>query len=104
LDSGADVNATNSYGTTALIDAASRGRSKTVEILLDSGADVNATNSYGMSALYLAGNAETAELLIKAGARLDTLTVNGDAITGAAVRANRSDVLSVLTNALRLQQ
>jgi hypothetical protein len=55
LRSGADVNAANSDGETALLAAASGGASpELVKTLLDAGADVNARNRIGLSPLRLA--------------------------------------------------
>jgi ankyrin repeat protein len=42
LEKGADVNAKNKYGRTALIYATERGYTEIVQLLLEKGADVNA--------------------------------------------------------------
>jgi len=51
LSHGANVNATNCYGTTALIWAASEVKVETVKLLLKAKADVNAKNKDGETAL-----------------------------------------------------
>ena len=51
LDKGADVNAKNDYGYTALIWASSNRQTEIVAMLLEKGADVNATDDYGDTAL-----------------------------------------------------
>jgi hypothetical protein len=51
LAQGADVNATNDYGTTALILAAKKGHTKIVKLLLEKGADVRFTERNGYTAL-----------------------------------------------------
>ena len=56
LDDGADVNAKDNNGWTALIQASMRGHIEIVRILLDAGADVNAKNIHGNTALQLASN------------------------------------------------
>ena len=67
LDRGADVNAKDSGGNTALIWAAWYGCVDVVRLLLDNGADVNVKNNFGDSALALAENT-VAELLESVGA------------------------------------
>ncbi len=51
LAHGADVNATNDFGTTALILAAKKGHTKIVKLLLEKGADVRSTERNGFTAL-----------------------------------------------------
>jgi len=71
LAKGAEVNAADDTGGTALIWAVARGRVETVRLLLDSGAAVNARDADGMTALALARrkNAqEIADILLAAGA------------------------------------
>lgn len=73
LDRGADVNARNHYGQTALMLAAHAGYSEVVEILIAHRANLNITAKFGLNALMLAvvaGHAEIARLLAKAGADL----------------------------------
>lgn len=73
LGSGADVNARDRYGQTALMLAAQAGHSEVVEILIARQADLDITAKYGLSALMLAliaGHIEVAALLVKAGADL----------------------------------
>ena len=62
LKEGADVNAKNSDGYTALILASSNGRTEIVAMLLDAGANVNArtnTNYWGSTALIRASEINT---------------------------------------------
>lgn len=73
LTAGADVDALDRYGQTALMLAAHGGRLALVELLIEAGADLNATAKYRLSALMLAiiaGHAEVARRLIRAGADL----------------------------------
>ena len=73
LRSGADVDARDRYGQTALMLAAHEGRGDVVEVLLEAGADVDVTAKYNLSALMLAivaGHASVARLLVRAGANL----------------------------------
>jgi uncharacterized protein len=71
LEQGADVDARDRHGQTALMRAAHAGHREVVEILVSSRADLNITAKYGLSALMLAivaGHAEIAHLLARAGA------------------------------------
>jgi ankyrin repeat protein len=73
LGRGADVNALDRYGQTALMRAAHAGHRELVETLIAQGADLNITAKHGLSALMLAviaEHAEIARLLAKAGADL----------------------------------
>ena len=54
LDAGADVNAVDQYGKTALMWGAMLGNPENVKVLLDAGTDVNARDKYGTTALMLA--------------------------------------------------
>ncbi len=73
LRSGADVNARDRYGQTALMLAAHRGHREMVDTLIQSGADLNVTAKNNLSALMLAvigGHAAIAQRLARAGADL----------------------------------
>ena len=54
LAKGANVNATNEEGATALLLAAGDGPWKTVELLIDKGADINVKDQEGSTALIIA--------------------------------------------------
>jgi ankyrin repeat protein len=74
LDHGADVNAKDEDGRTALIFVANSNRVpvKTVQLLIEHGADVNAMNTDGWTPLYVAklhGTTQVVETLLKAGAK-----------------------------------
>ena len=74
LELGADINAKNNYGWTALIYAARWGNTDTVKLLLELGADINAKNNYGWTALIYAarwGNTDTVKLLLELGADIN---------------------------------
>ena len=70
IATGANVNASNGYGETALRLAAKHGQTGTALLLIASGADVNASNGFAETALTLAaenGHVEIVRLLIAAG-------------------------------------
>jgi len=54
LDAGADVNAADIHGNTAIMVAASAGRTSVAQLLLERGARVNARNKQGDTALMIA--------------------------------------------------
>lgn len=73
LRRGADVDARDRYGQTALMLAAHAGHREVVEALIGQQANLNVTAKFGLSALMLAvvaGHAEVAGLLARAGADL----------------------------------
>ena len=72
LEKGADVNAKDKYGETALISASLCGFTGTVRLLLDKGADVNAKTNDGHTALMYASSnmhADVVRLLKDHGAK-----------------------------------
>ena len=81
LDGGADPNAANNLGTTALMGAAQYNEDKgTVKELLDAGAAVNAKNHHGNTALIFAAMQNTSEvvrLLCERGAEAGIMNNDG---------------------------
>ncbi len=74
LKKGADVNASNKYGDTALMVAAYNGHLEVVKYLAQNGADVNAKVSYGGTALMKAvigEHLDVVKYLAECGADLD---------------------------------
>lgn len=74
LNAGADVDARDRYGQTALMIAARHGHLVAVEALLRRGASMNVTAKFGLSALMLAivaGHEAIAKALVRAGADLE---------------------------------
>ena len=71
LNAGADIDAKDRYGQTALMLAAHRGHLVAAEALLRRGANADVTAKFGLSALMLAivaGHGEVAQALVRAGA------------------------------------
>lgn len=73
LQSGADINAKDRYGQTALMLAAHHGHPALVDLLIERKADLNVTAKFRLSALMLAviaGHAGIVRALVRAGADL----------------------------------
>src|SRR5512132_559093 len=85
IRSGANVDARNRHGQTALMVAAQRGHREVVETLVASGADLDVTAKYKLSALMLAivaGHAAVARVLARAGAALRLRGTGAPGFTG----------------------
>jgi ankyrin repeat protein len=63
LENGAEVDAPDDHGRTALLDAASAGDLAVLSVLLDHGANPNAQNSFGDAPLLAAVRADHAQIL-----------------------------------------
>jgi hypothetical protein len=74
LGEGADVDAKNNQGDTALLLAVKSGKIDTARLLIEKGANIEAKNNVGETALIAActsGHAEIAQLLVEKGAATD---------------------------------
>lgn len=99
LAHGADVNATDDDGDTALHGAAQTGNVEIIGMLLDKGANPNAKNTVGGTPLMWAavyGNVDAVQLLLKRGA--DASLKDDGGVTAAvwAERNKRDKVVSLL--------
>lgn len=86
MASGADVNARDRHGQTALMIAAHRGHAALVQWLVEQGAELDHTAKYGLSALMFAAlgaHTECARTLVEAGA---DLSLRGTGAPGFAGR------------------
>ncbi len=89
LADGADVNAPQVDGTTALHWAAYHDDLGTARLLIEAGADANAANRYGVPALSLVatnGNAAFVQLLLDAGADPNVVLLGGETVLMTAAR------------------
>jgi len=105
LDAGADINATDLYGT-ALHRAAANGQSEVVKLLLARKADANAKMHYGRhkgaTPLFDAarsGNTEVVRLLISAGALVNAATEDGVTPLMIAALEGNADAIDALVQA-----
>jgi ankyrin repeat protein len=95
VETGSDIEARNKpWENTALIQAASFGATKSMEILIGAGADVQAKGELGRTALGYAQNAETIRLLVKQGA--DINHIDGYSRLIEAVENGESEVVRTL--------
>ena len=99
VEAGADVDAAEPDGTTALHWAVRQDQAEIAGLLLRTGADANAANRYGLTPLSLAGtngSPETAALLLDAGADPNLATPDGEAPLMTAARTGSPEVLRLL--------
>jgi TPR repeat protein len=103
LEVGADVNAKNEKGFTALMSAATPGHASVVDILIEVGADVNAENDQQATALMYAvmgGSTETVMALTQAGADVNAVSAFGNtALTIAAGKSDGAEIVEILRDA-----
>ena len=103
LASGADINASNANGMTALMRAAARGRIRMVRALLKHGADLNASRNDSFTALMLAaffGHKEIVTILVEHGAQADAATRFGTSAQMWATSRTFNDVAKYLGDPL----
>lgn len=99
LGTGADVNAAQVDGTTALHWAVYRDDAETVALLVRAGATVNAANRYGVPPLAEActnGNAEIVKLLLQAGADANATMKGGETVLMLAARSGNVEAVKAL--------
>jgi ankyrin repeat protein len=103
VKSGADVNVALPEGETPLMTAAKTGKPNAVKVLLENGAAVNAKEKWkNQTALMWAaheGNAETINLLIAAGGKLDDRSMFGWTPLLFAARQGQSEAVKALVAA-----
>jgi ankyrin repeat protein len=101
LDAGADVNAKDNKGITALmVQAKSNKDTKVLRLLLDAGADIHAKDNEGKTALYhgiINLNFEAVEFLIQSGADVNAADNNGKtAIETMPIFPRSADMIRML--------
>ena len=100
LATGAQIDAADANGNTALMIAAAHGYTEIARLLIDSGADVDARGYIGNTALIYAaqeGHAEIAQLLIDGGADASARNQYGSSAPKLAVGWGHGEVAQVLT-------
>jgi ankyrin repeat protein len=96
LEAGAEVDAPDAAGLTALALAAQAGDDAALSVLLRGGADVDATSRHGQTPLMIAGSADAVNALCGAGADTDAADPTGQTPLIAAARRGNVDVLIAL--------
>ncbi len=99
LDGGADANAPEADGTTALHWAVRLDDLELAGLLLGRGADPRAVNAFGIPPVWLAavnGSAPMIELLLDAGVDPGTTVAAGETVLMLAARTGRVDAVEVL--------
>ena len=99
LDQGAQVNATNGSGETALHAAAALGRANAVNLLLQKGANPNARTSGGWTPLHSAArfrHAQVARLLVSRGAQVNARNSEGKTPTALAQQVGATATANTL--------
>ena len=99
IERGADVNAANRFGGTALWRAADVGRADVVEALLQAGADVSKASYQGNAPLSKSATATIAMMLIERGASVDATNKLGQNALLFAAYDGRTEVVEVLLQA-----
>ncbi len=99
VDEGADVNATEGDGSTALLWVTHRDDIESVELLIRADADVNAANDLGATPLWAAsqnGSAAVIETLLAAGANPNKALRSGETPLMVASRSGNPTVVEML--------
>lgn len=99
IEKGADVNAKDSNGSTALIMAAEKGHKEVIALLIEQGADVNVRGKYGWPALFVAARKDHKEviaLLIEKGADINVRDDDGWTALLLAAANNCSEAVAFL--------
>lgn len=102
LDAGADLNAVNSSGWTALMAAAETGDAELVGALLKAGANPNAQNQIGRTPLMMAahdGHSEIVSLLLDANVDINAVDMHGFSALHSAVHGGRLKIAHQLKDA-----
>ena len=99
LASGADINARDEHGQTALMNAARDGQTAVVRLLVERGADLDHHAKFGLTAVMLAvirGHEDVVRVLVEAGADLTRVGTGAPGFhgkTAAVLARDRGDAV-----------
>ena len=102
LEAGADVNAKDIWGNTALMGATKEGHEDIVQLLLDRGADVNSIAGENETALWIAaayGHPQIARILLGHGAEVNARTRGGSTALAVAQENDFTEIVALLRDA-----
>lgn len=102
IEAGANVNASDEYKQSLIMNAASAGRVEIVTLLIAAGADVNLANTYKITPLAAAaeqGQLEIVRLLLAAKAKVNSRNPYGGTALSVAVLRGYKDVVRALLDA-----
>ncbi|SPQ96201.1 unnamed protein product (mitochondrion) [Plasmodiophora brassicae] len=102
LDAGANVNAVDYTGATALSVAAGQGLYDVVDLLVQAGANVSLGNANKATPLHAAarvGNARIVSLLIGKGADVNAVDSNGNTVLMSGAQSNSTQTVALLVAA-----
>ncbi|MBI2187188.1 MAG: ankyrin repeat domain-containing protein [Acidobacteria bacterium] len=101
LKQGANVNAAEADGTTALHWASYRDDLELADVLIRAGAKVNAANDLGVTALWTAcenGSAAMTQELLQAGADAHATLMSGETLLMTAARSGNAEIVQLLAS------
>ena len=99
LDSGADIDYTNTTRITALMAASSSNKSNIVNILLNRGANINFIDYTGETALFKAVGLEReniVDILLNRGTNVNIKNIHGKTALMIAVNTRRNNIVKIL--------
>jgi ankyrin repeat protein len=103
LSNGANVNALNAGGHTALVNAAYEGHVDAIKMLFDAGAHINGTGTlYGDTALHIAarcGKVDAVRALLELGADVNAVSEDGETALHQAAAFGKVEPVRILLNA-----
>ena len=105
LANGADVDAKDKDGETALHWAACSGKVDIATFLIENGADVDAKSNYGKTALHWAaffGHVDVAKILIENGVNVNVKNKNNDTAVEVAIRYGHHQIAELIENSKKI--